>query len=390
MSRSVRRGALVAALASLWIGVQGCGAGGRASASTAPVPIAPAAEIDVTLFLIGDAGAPAAPPDSEPVLVALRAAAAAAPHPVIVFLGDNVYPRGLPDSGAADRAEAERRLDAEVGVIRTTGARGIFVPGNHDWDRQGPRGWDAIRRQERFLAALGDARVALLPGGGCPGPRVVDLAGAVRLVALDTEWWLHDGRKPANPTSPCPADSGGEVVDSLRAALGTAGGRAVVVVAHHPLESGGPHGGHFGWQDHVFPLREVKSWLWIPLPLIGSTYPIARESGISSQDAPSTAYRRMRAALDSAFAGARPLIYAAGHDHALQVITGTSARYELVSGAGTFGHLDRVTGLDSTRFARSASGFMRVEFLHDGRARLGVTVVDRSGGGVEAFALWLQ
>src|SRR5207245_4563265 len=68
-------------------------------------------------------------------------------------------------------------------------------------DRQGPRGWDAIRRQERFLAALGDARVALLPGGGCPGPRVVDLAGGVRLVALDTEWWLHDGRKPANPTS---------------------------------------------------------------------------------------------------------------------------------------------------------------------------------------------
>jgi len=377
-------------VASLWIGLQGCGAGGRASASAAPVPLAAAADIDVTLFLIGDAGAPAAPPDSEPVLVALRAAAAAAPHPVIVFLGDNVYPRGLPDSGAPGRLEAERRLDAEVGVIRTTGARGIFLPGNHDWDRQGPGGWDAIRRQQRFLAALGDSRFALLPGGGCPGPVVVDLTGVVRLVALDTEWWLHDGPKPTDPTSACPADSGGEVVDSLRAALRTAGRRAVVVVAHHPLESGGPHGGHFGWRDHVFPLREVKSWLWIPLPLIGSLYPIARENGISSEDAPSTAYRRMRAALDSAFAGERPLIYAAGHDHALQVITGTSARYELVSGAGIFGHLDRVTALDSTRFARSASGFMRVEFLRDGRARLGVTVVDRSGGSAEAFALWLE
>ncbi len=393
MRRSVRgrgRGGRIAALASLWIGVQGCGAGGRASASAAPVPLAAAADIDVTLFLIGDAGAPAAPPDSEPVLVALRAAAAAAPHPVIVFLGDNVYPRGLPDSGAPGRLEAERRLDAEVGVIRTTGARGIFLPGNHDWDRQGPGGWDAIRRQQRFLAALGDSRFALLPGGGCPGPVVVDLTGVVRLVALDTEWWLHDGPKPTDPTSACPADSGGEVVDSLRAALRTAGRRAVVVVAHHPLESGGPHGGHFGWRDHVFPLREVKSWMWIPLPLIGSLYPIARENGISSEDAPSTAYRRMRAALDSAFAGARPLIYAAGHDHALQVITGTSARYELVSGAGIFGHLDRVTALDSTRFARSASGFMRVEFLRDGRARLGVTVVDRSGGSAEAFALWLE
>ncbi len=383
-------GGRIAALTSLWIGVQGCGAGGRASASAAPVPLAAAAEIDVTLFLIGDAGAPAAPPDSEPVLVALRAAAAAAPHPVIVFLGDNVYPRGLPDSGAPGRLEAERRLDAEVGVIRTTGARGIFLPGNHDWDRQGPGGWDAIRRQQRFLAALGDSRFALLPGGGCPGPVVVDLTGVVRLVALDTEWWLHDGPKPTDPTSACPADSGGEVVDSLRGALRTAGRRAVVVVAHHPLESGGPHGGHFGWRDHVFPLREVKSWLWIPLPLIGSLYPIARENGISSEDAPSTAYRRMRAAFDSAFAGARPLIYAAGHDHALQVITGTSARYELVSGAGIFGHLDRVTALDSTRFARSASGFMRVEFLRDGRARLGVTVVDRSGSSAEAFALWLE
>lgn len=53
------------------------------------------------------------------------------------------------------------------------------------------------------------------------------------------------------------------------------------------------------------------------------------------------------------------------------------------------GHRDRVTALDSTRFVQSASGFMRVEFLRDGRARLSVTVVDRHAGRMEAFALWL-
>ena len=380
----------LALLASLGIGLHGCGAGGRASASAAPVPAAPQADVDVTLFLIGDAGAPAPPPDSEPVLLALRAALSIAPHPVVAFLGDNIYPRGMPDSSAADRPEAERRLTAQLRVLGASGARGIFVPGNHDWDRQGPGGWDAVRRQERFIAAAGGMGSALLPAGGCPGPAVVDVGKVVRLVALDTQWWLHDGPKPEGPASSCPADSDGEVIDSLRAALKSAGGRAVVVLAHHPLATGGPHGGHFGWQAHVFPLRAVKSWLWIPLPLIGSAYPIARENGISSQDAPSAAYRRMRATLDSGFAGSPPLIYAAGHDHALQVIGGTSARYELLSGAGIFGHLDRVTALDSTRFAKRASGFMRVEFLRDGRARLSVIVVDRSGGAREAFALWLE
>src|SRR2546426_12762833 len=97
----------------------------------------------------------------------------------------------------------------------------------------------------------------------------------------------------------------------------------------------------------------------------------------------------MRAALDSAFAGARPLIYAAGHDHALQVIGGTSARYELVSGAGTFGHYYRVTALDSTRVARRASGFMRVEVLRDGRARLGGVIGERAGPAAEGVGLWL-
>ena len=253
-----------------------------------------------------------------------------------------------------------------------------------------PGGWDAVRRQERFIAAQGDSHVTFLPGGGCPGPAVLDVGRIVRLVALDTQWWLQEGPKPQHPASSCPADSEREVIDSVRSALGTAGARRVVVIAHHPLVSGGPHGGYFGWQDHVFPLRNFKLWLWIPLPLIGSVYPIARESGISRQDVSSATYRRMRAALDSAFAGSAPFIYAAGHDHALQVIGGTSARYELVSGAGTFGHHYRVTALDSTRFARSASGFMRVEFLRDGRARLGVIIVDRAGHGAEEFGLWLN
>jgi hypothetical protein len=376
--------------ALLSLGLVSCGSGGRASASTAPVAAAPRDDVDVTLFLIGDAGAPELPPDSEPVLVALRAAAAAAPHPFIAFLGDNLYPRGLPDSTAPSRPHAARRLAQELGVLQATGVPGLFVPGNHDWDGMAPGGWDAIRRQGRFIAAARGTGAGLLPRDGCPGPAVVDVGRTVRLVALDTQWWLQDGPKPVDPTSSCAADSEREVIAAVRAALRGAGSRNVVIVAHHPPVSGGPHGGHFEWQDHVFPLRHLKSWLWIPLPVLGSAYPIAREHGWTAQDVSGAPYRRLRAALDSALAAQPPLIYAAGHDHALQVIAGTSARYVLVSGAGIFGHLDHVATIDSTRFAESASGFMRVEFLDDGRARLGVTVVDSVGRGREEFALWLR
>src|SRR5207245_9557095 len=111
---------------------------------------------------------------------------------------------------------------------------------------------------------------ALLPAGGCPGPVVVDVGHVVRLVALDTQWWLQEGPKPAGRTSSCPTRSEGDVIDSVRAAVRTAGTRAVVVVGHHPPASGGAHGGHFGGQGHGFPLRRPTSGPGVPLPPSGA------------------------------------------------------------------------------------------------------------------------
>jgi hypothetical protein len=377
-----RRGAPV--VVACMLAFQACAAA-RHLAPAPPAPSAPPDQIDVTLFLIGDAGAPAPPPRSEPVLAALRAAVATSPSPVIVYLGDNLYPRGLPDSTAAGRREAERRLDEQLRVTRETGVRTFFVPGNHDW-RNGPAG---VRRQAAFIRAGGGERATLLPANGCPGPAMVDLGTTVRLIALDTQWWLQKDARPASP-SDCGDSSSHQILGSLGNAARDAGERVVVVVAHHPLRTGGPHGGHFGWEDHVFPLRAIKPWLVIPLPLIGSLYPVLRASGISSQDVASRAYRRMRASFDSALAPARPLVYASGHEHDLQVIAGTSTRWLLVSGAGTYGHVSHTTALDSTRFARKASGFMRIDVLRDRRARLAVDLVNADGSGTEAYSLWLQ
>jgi hypothetical protein len=207
---------------------------------------------------------------------------------------------------------------------------------------------------------------------------------------MDTQWWLHDGPKPRDPTSTCPADSEEEVVYAVREAATGAGDRHVIVLAHHPLATGGSHGGHFTWRQHLFPLREVSRGLWIPLPIIGSAYPISRRRGITSQDLSSLENRRMRVMLEDALSARRPLIYAAGHEHNLQVLRGIGAEWHLVSGAGSYNHVGPVAWRDSTTFAIAASGYMRVDVLRDGRARLGVMTVGIDSVATERFSMWLK
>jgi hypothetical protein len=362
---------------------------GSPPSSRLPVPALPPDLIETSLYLIGDAGAP----DTvrEPVLQALgQDLGFRRGRRVVVFLGDNIYPRGLPAPGEPGRRLAELRLAAQVESITALGATGYFIPGNHDWAKQGVNGWESVKRQTAFIDSAGGGAVSLRPRGGCPGPDVVDLGTRLRLVLLDTQWWLHRGSKPQDPDSSCPTDAEPEIVDSLRTSLLAASNRLVIVAAHHPLVSGGVHGGYFSWKDHLFPLRAAESSLWIPLPWLGSLYPTARQHGISSQDIPSRAYQRMIAAFRRAFEGVPPALYASGHDHNLQVIAKGPARLHLVSGAGTYGHTSEVTRIRGTLFARDASGYARLEFPRSGRPRLAIVEVDQSGRGHEVFSTWVE
>jgi hypothetical protein len=362
---------------------------GAAQTPAPSVPTPAAQEIATSLFLIGDAGHADRP--DHPVVSAVREAASSDPaRSLILYLGDNAYPRGLPEKDAPGRAAAEVRLNTQVDAARLSGAATIFISGNHDWAKMGSEGWDQVRREARYVIERGGPGFRFLPEEGCPGPVTVDVGRSVRLVLLDTQWWLHEFAKPVDPTSTCPADSESEVLGALRDAMRGASGRHVFVVGHHPPASGGPHGGYFPLVDHVFPLREFRKWLWLPLPIIGSAYPLARQNGISPQDLSSGAYRHMRDSFETVFRDTPPLAYLAGHEHGLQVLSGGGVRHVLVSGSGSFDHNNAVRKLESTRYAAGKPGFMRVDVLEDGRVRLGVLLVDAGGRTAEAFAMWLD
>jgi hypothetical protein len=355
------------------------------------LPPIPAPDVMTSVFLIGDAGAVH---DSDEVLLELTRQAKAAPREsAIVYLGDNVYPRGLPKPDDPGREDAENRLNRQIRVATESGIKAYFIPGNHDWARMTQEGWDAVRRSETYIKIRGEGLTEQAPRYGCPGPQVTDVGRVIRLVFLDTQWWLHraDFPRPIDSVSTCVEYSQKLVLTRLQSVLADSGGRRVIVAGHHPIASKSEHSGYFTLLQHIFPLRAYRSWMWLPLPLIGSLYPMARGNGIFgyAQDMGSRAYRHMRAEILRALAPHPPMLYASGHDHNLQVFRGPVAAYSVVSGAGTTGHQAPVGWTANTIYAVSAPGFIRVDVDRTGRVRLGVTAFDRAGKAHEAVAIWL-
>jgi len=343
------------------------------------------------VFLLGDAGRPKKPVD--PVLVALEADIEAArlafpaAEVAVAFLGDNVYENGVPERGSSGYEEYVRRLMAQVDVLgeRASGkaapVRGVFIPGNHDWAGNRDDGWERILRQDELLSEAASDRgidVALLPAGGCPGPEVVDVAGSVRLITIDTQWWLRTGPKPIGADSPCGTRSVEELLQRLDAQMASATGRLVIVLAHHPVASGGPHGGHLAF----------KEWLWPTYNLLYYPY---RKLTRPLQDLDSEPYAAMIAGLLEVYAEHPPLLMASGHDHNLQVIEGDLPRYQLVSGAGSKRRSVRKTTDPrfESLFWSDSNGYMRLDVHADNRVRLAVTVVEKDSPR-EAFSLWLD
>jgi hypothetical protein len=329
-----------------------------------PPGISPA-DIETSVFLIGDAGEPD-PRERSKVLDSLAAQASVTPQKsLIIFLGDNVYPDGIPEEGQAAFADARRRLAVQVNSVPAN-VKTIFVPGNHDWAGSGPFGLYSVRLQEGLIKSIGRGKdVSMLPGNGCPGPVSLDF-GRLRFIALDTQWWLHS-YIVADDNSKCSTDPGA-VTAALRQQVNVPDGRIVLVGAHHPLMTGGEHGGY-----------------------CGVTGPFRRLAG-HSQDILSGLNRVMRDSIETAFATKPPLVYAAGHEHNIQVLRGTrEVQYLLISGAGSDSKVGCGVWLrESYYVAQHRTGFMRVDILRNKGVHLSVYTFMSDGSGGVTYSRWLE
>jgi predicted phosphodiesterase len=323
----------------------------------------PAEAPEFSVFLSGDGGEPM-PDGSDPYLRTLKGHLDSSDsHSALIFLGDNIYPAGLPGKSDPSRKTYEEILREQISVYERYPGRVFWVAGNHDWDDGHSIGLEKRLNQERFVEEVSARGNIYFPDSACPGPASVNLSSNAVLLLLDTQWWLHQYEKPRNREL-CGVVSEEEMVAGLQAELAKHAGKTVFVAAHHPMETCGPHGGKYPLRSHIFPLLEFNRKWWIPMPVLGGMYVFARKSTRYIQDTHNKHYRRMVNAFEGVFNTHPGLVYVNGHDHSLQLIRKKNVNYITSGSASKISHVVRAKYLD---FGFAGNGYVVVHVYADGQ-----------------------
>ena len=321
-------------------------------------------ELIYEMYLIGDAGSPSLDQQEPNLKLLEKKLSQSSERSAVVFLGDNIYLNGLPDSTHPRRKFYEDRIIEQMKTVEDFKGRVFFIPGNHDWDDGGKDGLNAIRRQEKFVEEYLDRGNTFLPDNGFPGPVDVELMDDdehpllrddIRLVILDTQWWLHKYEKPFGDNGEYNLFDGGDFLNEFEDILIKRQKDFLVVAAHHPIMSQGPHGGYLPPSTHLKP------------PIFGTFNALYRRIFGYEQDVNHYRYRNMASTFKTLFEGNDHLIYASGHSHSLQYFREKGkreTRHYLVTGAGT--KENYVASGRETEFSYEGEGFSKIKYYGDG------------------------
>ena len=265
------------------------------------------------------------------------------------MLGDNIYPNGFPNKTAeqddfnTEQLEDIGHLKAQLEVARLSKAEMFLVPGNHDWYAS------QVDSQASYIESYSKeykAKVNFVPyeENKKPLPKVIYRDG-ISLIFIDSMWLLKANNNDFT-----------EAMSQLERLLKQSNlkhpDNVIMLCAHHPIETMGPHGGYYAKLGYKM-------------------YAKARElfNGQDTQDLDSPAYQRLINSVKLALAPYKKTIFAAGHDHSLQLFKYTdneTPQYSLVSGAANKKKLTDVGINENSQFASSVEGIFEIDVLDNG------------------------
>jgi hypothetical protein len=306
-----------------------------------------------SVYLIGDAGEDTA---SGKALLMLERELKEDPESAVIFLGDNVYPSGFSKKSPNSRL----RIEAQLKILKDYKGQVYFIPGNHDWDAQKRNGLKKIKEQQVYVdeylkknsgIANKDAG-AFYPAEGLPGPSTVMLDDSLRLIMIDTQWFLHFHKKNKTGTKKKTAEMFYKNLDSLLN-YSASHGEKVLIAAHHPVFTNGNH------CSNRQPWRFLTSYT--PFKIIGW----CGVDRFFSQDITSVRYNRMRKKMLECLGKYSNITYASGHDHNVQFHRYGTNKF-IVSGNGSkVSRLKKKKHFEAYFQDDSATGFVKVEYFRN-------------------------
>ncbi len=283
---------------------------------------------DVNVFLIGDLGISEA--NAKQTLEYLdQVSSEATQDDVLIFLGNNVFPIGLPPLDHEDRPAMEQKLKVQLDAIKKFPGQSFMIPGDDDWGQTRKFGWDYVKNQQTFVTDYLQDDFVFLPQGGCPGPIEIGLSGELVLLIVDTQYFLHPWDKPRKEDG-CEVDGTLGALEVLEDAVQRNRDKHILVVGHHPIYTYGAYG----------------------------TGP-----GLKKQSVKNPRYKVIREGIAEIFKNAEHLVYASGHEKSLQYIRKDDNHF-VVSGSGS--SKTSVKGGEGTRFSKSSQGFAQLIYKENG------------------------
>ncbi len=288
--------------------------------------IFPDKEVDKVFYLVGDAGLSPMNGMSQGLI---------AFHDYIsdkdtkedytLFLGDNIYPAGLPKIEHKYRGYAENMLNAQVKSVENFKGQTIFIPGNHEWYAGGVTG---VRLEEKYIKeALNEN--SFFPENGCP-LKSIDVSETIQMIIVDTQWYLENWDHHPTINEDCVIKTRERLMLELEGEIKKAQGKTIVFAMHHPMYTNSTHGGQFALEKHLFPIQKK-----IPMPGLASLVAqIRAQGGVSIQDRYNELYNDLMDRLENLATENGNIIFVSGHEHTLQYIDNGNIK-QIVSGSGS-------------------------------------------------------
>src|SRR6218665_101044 len=316
-------------------------------------------KIEHTFFLIGDAGNA----DEEKAKLTLQALEnqleKSGKNATLLFLGDNIYPVGMPaDKSNPNYPLAELKLTNQLLLAKNFKGKTIFIPGNHDWYS----GLKGLENQAKFVTEYTKDKKSFLPRKSC-GIEELKIDKNTILITIDTQWFLEDWDKVPGINDDCDIKTRDAFFEELESLLNKNQVKIKIIAMHHPLMSGGTHGGHFSFKKQLFPFESD-----FPLPVIGSFINLLRKtSGRSPQDLLNKQYQILTKRVTALLQGQDKIVVVSGHDHNLQYMEKDNI-VQIISGAGSKSEAAKAIGPND--FSYGGNGYATLNIMKNSEIQI--------------------